>query len=77
MIGSTLSVIKKSLQSTSKEAKGYDLPLRQRIFLMFRSLLELLSTAEVLLVPYIDLSMCSCNGHRESLEIFALPCIGP
>lgn len=43
---------------------------------MFRSLLELLSTAEVLLVPYLDLSMCSCNGHRESLETFALPCIG-
>ena len=42
---------------------------------MFRSLLELLSTAEVFLVPYLDLSMCSCNGHRESLETFVPPCI--
>ena len=44
---------------------------------MFRSLLELLSTAEDLIVPYLDLSMYSCNGHRESLETFAPPCIGP
>ena len=44
---------------------------------MFRSLLELLSTAEDLIVPYLDQSMYSCNGHRESLETFAPPCIGP